>query len=43
MPHLEPSGQPLPLEVLLCDILADLCDLHGTHVVPHLWRLPETC
>lgn len=29
-----------PLEVLLCDILADLCDVHGQHVVPHLWRLP---
>lgn len=27
------------VEVLLCDILADLCDVHGHHVVPHLWRL----
>ena len=31
----------LCFQVLLCDILADLCDVHGHHVVPHLWRLPE--
>ena len=30
----------LCFEILPCDILADLCDVHG-HVVPHLSRLPE--
>ncbi|CAJ1421806.1 unnamed protein product, partial [Effrenium voratum] len=34
--HLSVLGEA---EVLLCDILSDLCDLHHEHVVPHLWRL----
>lgn len=27
------------LEILVCDILAELCDLHINHVGPHVWRL----